>query len=276
MEEVDIDADFSELRNDFRVYEGINEFSTLGDLDFPITKFSNVTLGNDKIEYGLIGARDITPEGVILFNESSKSLKYTGSKKGVEKYKINKGDIILTHTGRTFRSPGVVTEEPTLPYVGHHGLMKISCGADNLELAFLIKDYISRFNISSYTKDKISAIDVLEKIPIPIIDGKLLYYKDPAMKFRACRAKARRLDKILEVLTRTLLNNGLKGDRDTNKKLYDQVSIALDKITEAVDIFGSWKEIINSNSFERSSHAKSDERHYKRQLKQDDKANLKG
>lgn len=249
MEEVDIDAYLSRLRNDLRELHGINEFTTLGDLGFPITKFSNVTLGNDKIEYGLIGARDITPEGVILFNESSKSLKYTGSKKGVEKYKINKGDIILTHTGRSFRSTGVVTEEPTLPYVGHHGLMKISCGADNFELAFFIKDYISRFNMSSYIKDKISAIDVLEKIPIPIIDGKVLYYKDPAMKFRACRAKARRLDKILEVLTRTLLDNGLKGDRDTNKKLYDQVSIALDKITEAVDSFGSYKEIMQSDPF---------------------------
>lgn len=150
-------------------------YMTLPELNISVSKFSNVTLGKDEVDYILVNTKNITKEGILF--TSNRNLKHIGSKAGVLRYAIKKGDIIFPFRSRT-HAIAVVTKTNRLPMVGHHGLMKISCGEENLDLAFFIKDFLQISGRFRFMKEENISIDFLNSIKFPIATKELNGYAD--------------------------------------------------------------------------------------------------
>ena len=155
-------------------------YMTLPELGVSVNKFSNVTLGKDEVDYMLINTKNISENGTISISDAKPPLKHIGSKKGVAKYAIKRGDIILPFRGR-IKSIAVVIEDSAIPVVGHHGLMKISCGEDNMDLAFFIKDFLEMSRIGGGDTGSSISVDLLNSIKFPIASKKLPGYKDASI-----------------------------------------------------------------------------------------------
>ncbi len=219
-----------ELTRDYRT----NKFTTLEKLNLPISKFNNLKFGkNDEVNYYLITTSDITEEGTIILGNPEGSLKQTGGKKGVAKYKINKGDILFPQIGR-LRSVGVMVDESSVPYVGNHGLMRIACGADNLDMAFLIKDYLQLSSVGKFIAKSKITIDILKKLPIPIVGNKICGYMEPSIKIKQCKKETRKLQMELGMMEEKLQLNAFQGNHDANRKINDAIKNALKNVMDTL------------------------------------------
>ncbi len=201
-----------------------NEYIKLKQLGLKVGKFSNVTLGKDDVQYYLIGTNDITHDGIITLSNPEASIKEKGSSKGVLKYMLKKGDIVFPHSSR-LKSIGVMTGEQAIPYVGHHGLMRISCGENNLEMAFLIRDYLQLNDTKKYILDKSLdnkskiTIETLENLPIPMIEENICGYQKPSMDISKTIRMLNNLRKELILKKEILMINAFSGDYNKNKKI---------------------------------------------------------
>jgi len=161
---------FEELENKLIKEYGNVEFITMEEIpNVSVTRFSNVTLGKEDVQYQLVNTKDITEESIVRTSFTSQTLKHQGSKKGVEKYRLKKGDVIFPQK-RRFKTIGVMISNTNVPYVGHHGLMKISCG-NNLDLAFFIKDYLQLDPIKEFIALSMdnggNLLTVIKMLPLP-------------------------------------------------------------------------------------------------------------
>ena len=215
-----------------------NQYMKLKQLGPKVGKFSNVTLGKDDVQYYLIGTNDITPDGIIELSKPEASIKEKGSSKGVLKYMLKKGDIVFPHSSR-LKSIGVMTGEQAIPYVGHHGLIRISCGENNLEMAFLIRDYLQLsdtkkyiFDESSKNKSKIT-IETLENLPIPMMEDNICDYQKPSMDISKIIRMLNKLKTELALKREILMQNAFSGDYNKNSKIekdLEEILSTLEKI----------------------------------------------
>ena len=194
-------------------------YMTLPELGILVRKFSNVTLGKDKVKYGIINAKEISNDGINY--DASHRMREKGSKRGVLKYAIRKGDIIFPYRGR-LKSMSVVTENTiTLPLVGHHGLMQISCGYDNLDLAYFIKDYLQMSSevemaISSSITSSGITVNFLNSIKFPISSKELIGYKDASINTRIMLKVLREAKQSLDPVITSILQNAIQQNNDGN------------------------------------------------------------
>ena len=159
------------LKNALNKVYGNSSFVPLCMVDgIDINRFSNVTIGKDEVEYMLVNAKDMTEEGTISIHDETKSHRRRGSIKGVKKYELHIGDVVFPQK-RRFKSIGVMMIATKVPYVGHHGLMRVSCGEDNLDLAFFIREYLLLESVSDYIAkcfdNQEKLIDIIGRLPIP-------------------------------------------------------------------------------------------------------------
>ena len=123
-----------------------------------------------------------------------------------------------------------MTEETEIPYVGHHGLLRISCGKDNLDLAFYIKDYLLLSNIRKTIPKSGITIDFLKGLLIPTNTKDLKGYMKNSIKIN-------RLQNMLNKLNTHLLSNKSKILINAFTKDLDALAknnIALENITENI------------------------------------------
>lgn len=234
MNEIEIDKLVYKLEQELIEEYNADKFITLGDLDVMITKFSNVTLGTNDVKYALISTQNIEPEGTVNLLASNVSMRDSGSLKGIEKYKVHKGDIVFPHNSLSFNVAGVVMQEPAFPCVGNHGMMKISCGADNLDLAFMIKDYLQLSAVGRFVSTAKITVPILEMLPIPIVNGQIFNYQEPSIKIKRCKAKVKEIESALILVEEKLQLNAFKGEHDANKDLTNNINSALAYLTEAL------------------------------------------
>ncbi len=195
-----------------------NNTASVGDLAQSIEKFSNVTLGTDSIDYYLIGTKNLAYDGTIVISVSDEVI-HRGNASTIDKHTIKKGDVIFPYRGR-FKSIGVMTSDSKIPYVGHHGMMRISCGEDNLDLAFFIKDYLEQSGARKTVPKTGITIDYLKKLVIPTRTKKLAGYMNSSIEIRRAEEQIKKLTLDLTSSKRKIVLNGFTGNHDANKDIY--------------------------------------------------------
>lgn len=219
----------------------------LDELAKSIEKFSNVTLGNDSIDYYLIGTKNLSYDGTIAISETDKVV-YSGNASTIGKHTIKKGDIVFPYRGR-FKSIGVMTSDPEVPYVGHHGLMRISCGEDNLDLAFFIKDYLEQSGAKETVPKKGITIDYLKNLIIPTRTKNLAGYRDSSIEIRCAEKIAIELVHALMSSKKKIILNGFAGDDDANKKIYQVAKEIKSDMTKDILLTSDNKLICDDSDF---------------------------
>ena len=192
--------------------------ASVDELAQSVEKFSNVTLGTDDIDYYLIGTKNLAYDGTIAISDRDKVI-HRGNASTIDKHTIKKGDVIFPYRGR-FKSIGVMTSDSKIPYVGHHGMMRISCGEDNLDLAFFIKDYLEQSGARKTVPKTGITIDYLKKLVIPTRTKKLAGYMNSSIEIRRAEEQIKKLTLDLTSSKRKIVLNGFTGNHDANKDIY--------------------------------------------------------
>lgn len=238
--EESIDIKLDETQKKLVHQYGTENFIRLEDIiGVEVSRFSNVTLGNDEVKYQLINTRDVASDGSISVVDKKESLKTRGTQKVIEKYTIKKGDIIFP-LKRSFKSIGVMTSNPDIPYVGHHGLIRISCGEDNLDLAFFLKDYLMYSPVMDIVSLKSDAgnklMDIIKIIPVPCIEGSIVSYKDTVVNLKLSTLKARDLQNSLTLLTEKYHASAVNSRNTSIDNKMDSILAKILKIQEEVEL----------------------------------------
>ncbi len=195
-------------------------YMTLPELDVSVGKFSNVTLGKDEVDYVLISTKNISESGTIAISNLEQEVKHIGSKSGVSKYAVKKGDIIFPFRGRA-KTMAVVTEESVIPMVGHHGLMKISCGEENLDLAFFIRDYLQKSGILKHPAKSDISVEFLNNIGFPIATKELEGYADAVNSFKSLEMAYISFGYTLKSVGNEIYKNAIQEKHQANVALSD-------------------------------------------------------
>ena len=222
----------------------------LEELVQSIEKFSNSTLGKETVEYYLIGTKHLADDGSISISTDDVK-KNIGNAKSIQKYRLNKGDIIIPHRGH-FKSIGVMTKETDIPYVGHHGLLRISCGGDNLDLAFYIKDYLLLSNIRETIPKSGLTIDFLKKLLIPTNTKDLKGYMENSIKINRTQEVLAQLNTHLMSNKHKILINAFTKNVDANSKNNVAINNILGNTEEALLLSSSKDFICNDDDFDLS------------------------
>ena len=210
--------------------------ATLKDLGCSVEKFSNVTLGNDEIEYALIGAKKINRSGILDLSVSKSMIRHRGSQKGAQKYSIKKGDIVFSDS-KKFKYIGVATSDPEIPAVGNHSLMRISCGG-NLDLAFALKDYLQYIGKNSELFENGVTVKALETLEF-FFDANMTFdgYMEISIKVKKWNEQARELAKKLDILENDLfvhtLRNG-SAENEIPKEYIEKIDLHFNQISSAI------------------------------------------
>ncbi len=195
-------------------------YMTLPELDVSVGKFSNVTLGKDEVDYILINTKNISESGTIAIPNLKQEIKHIGSKSGIAKYAVKKGDVIFSFRGRA-KAMAVVTEESAIPMVGHHGLMKISCGEENLDLAFFIRDFLQKSGILKHPAKSDISIEFLNNIGFPIASKEIHGYADAVSSFKSLETACTLFGHSLKSVGNEIYTNAIQEDHQANIALSD-------------------------------------------------------
>ncbi len=204
--------------------------SSVEELAQSTGKFSNISLGTDSIDYYLIGTKNLAYDGMITISDSDKIIN-RGNASTIDKHTIKKGDVVFPYRGR-FNSIGVMTSNTEIPYVGHHGLMRISCGEDNLDLAFFIKDYLEQSGVSKTVPKTGITIDYLKTLLIPTKAKELAGYMDSSIELRRAEEFIKKLTLDLMSSKRKIVLNGFAENHDANKDIYEATKEITNDITK--------------------------------------------
>lgn len=195
-------------------------YMTLPEMNVSVSKFSNVTLGKDEVDYMLISTKNISERGTITISTLEQEIKHTGNKSGVSKYAVKKGDIIFPFRGRA-KAMAVVSEESEIPMVGHHGLMKISCGEENLDLAFFIRDFLQKSGILKHPERSDISVEFLNSIGFPISTKELDGYADAVTNLRSLEMAHTSFGDALKSVGTEIFTNAIQEKHHANIALVD-------------------------------------------------------
>jgi len=236
MHEIDYDL-VNRLEKELTRNYQTDKFTTLGELGVTVSKFNNIQTGkNDGVNYYLLSTSDISEDGTIILHNPQESLRDNGGTKNITKYQLHKGDIIFPQIGR-FKSVGVLIDKPSIPYLGNHGLIRISCGEDRLDMAFMIKDYLQLSSVSEIILKTKITVDLIKILPIPLIDDNIFSYKDPSIRIKQCKEAILELQTELQLTENKLLLNAFQGKHSDNKEISTSVEELLTSLSSVLESF---------------------------------------
>ncbi len=226
--------------------------ANVDELAQSIEKFSNITLGTDSINYYLIGTKNLAYDGTIAISDSDKVI-HRGNASTIDKHTIKKGDVVFPYRGR-FKSIGVMTSDSEIPYVGHHGMMRISCGEENLDLAFFIKDYLLLSKTRVTVPKSGITIDYLMNLIIPTKTKELPGYMNSSIEIRRTEEQIKKLTFDLMSSKRKIIVNGFAGKHDANKDIREVTKEITSDITKDLLLTKDNKFAYNDTDFNISLH----------------------
>ena len=135
-------------------------------------------------------------------------------------------------------------KETKIPYIGYHGLMRISCGKNKLDLAFFIRDYLLSAPISDFIRESFdngeSLFDVIQILPIPEWALRsIIGYQTTALNIKKAEKELAELLIRFRLLTKK--NHTFIQDRSELKKGSDKIFKGLKNIEKQVDMLSSIK-----------------------------------